>query len=212
MKRILSVFLIVALCMGLIVTAAYADDVNTNTTVQVNVTYNNTSSPSTPSAPSAPSAPSSPGGGSSSSSSSSSKGYTERQKRNALRLFFIDLEKDLELSLEGTDVSIVDFDDREVDRSMRRVGKITWKDGNGNTNTCYVDARPKGRIRLTGKGKFVDGTRIEVFFSWRYRKNIGIKDYPDDWYITPSKQGAEDALTQFTEWLLNPDNDETPNP
>lgn len=198
MKRILSVFLIVALCMGLFATAAFADDVNTNTTVNVNVTYNNASTPSGPSGPS--SGPSSPS--SSSSSSSSSSGYSTRQKRNALRLHFIDLKEQLKRELDNTLGEIIAFKDGELDRSMRRIAKVTAESDKVDAFTCYVVALPKGRVKLTKSGRFTQDTYVEVFFTWNYNRNLDVSDYPDSWLITDRDQTAAEAIIQFAEKLL----------
>jgi hypothetical protein len=192
MKRVLSVFLVMTLCVGLIATTAFADDVNT--TVNVNVTYNNAPSPS--------GSPSGPGGGSSSSSSSSSSGYTERQKRNALRLLFLDIKKELERELENTDGAIIEFKDAELDRSMRRIAKVTAKSDKNDEITCYVVALPKGKIRLRDGGRFAKDSCVEVFFTWNYNRNLNVSDYSSSWLITDRGQTPGEAIVQFAEKLL----------
>ena len=194
MKRLLSVFLALALCVGLVATAFADGDANTNVTVNVNVTGGTAGGGS-----SGPSAPSAPGGSSSSSSSSSSSGISSRKIRYGLRLFCDDLKKELKRELNGTEGELVAWE-LERDHSGRRIYEITVKSDKNPKVTCYLIAIPKGRVKLRNNRIVSD---VEVFFSWNYNANNRPSEYNDEWLITPREQFAEDAIPQFVEKLLN---------
>ncbi|MBR3319052.1 hypothetical protein IKG06_00930 [Candidatus Saccharibacteria bacterium] len=125
-----------------------------------------------------------------------------RQKRNALRLLFIDIKKELNRELENTSGTIVEFKDGELDRSGRRIAKVTAKSDENEMVTCYLIALPKGRIRLQDNGRFTKDTYVEVFFSWNYNRNLNVDSYDPSWYITDRDQTAQEAIVQFAEKLL----------
>ena len=200
MKRVLSVFLALTLCVGLVATALADGDANTNVTVNVSVTggtaTGGSSGPGAPSAPGGPGAPSSP---SSSSSSSSSSNVSVRKIRYGLRLFCDDLKKELKRELNGTNGELLAWD-LERDTSGRRIYAVTAKSDKNPKITCYMIAIPKGKVKLRNNRIVSD---VEVFFSWNYNANNRASEYNDEWLITPRDQFAEDAIPQFVEKLLN---------